>query len=179
MFPPLSSIGKIVKTHGVDGEMCVVFDVQNIDVLLDEAQCVMIYDEGLPVPFFMASVRTRGSESRLIRFDDIETQQQAQELVGREIYLPAPAVALHEENDSDGLYAADLIGYSVVNVDCSNVIGTITDINDATANALFVVDTPDGEALIPIADEYIVEIDTQQRTITLSLPHGLLDSVIN
>lgn len=175
MMPPLSPIGKIVKTHGVEGEVSVVFDVESIDELLSASPCVMIYDEGLPVPFFLKSVRSRGAESRLLLFDDISSETQAAQFVGREVYLPSSLVDELEDEPDDGFYAADLIGFTVLNDDNDAVIGTITDINDDTENALFVVDTPSGEVLIPIADEFITDIDSDAQTITLSLPIGLLE----
>ena len=54
-------------------------------------------------------------------------------------------------------------------------IGRITAVDDSTANALFVVETESGEVLIPIADEFITEIDHDRKTISMKLPEGLLD----
>ncbi len=175
MMPQLSPIGKIVKTHGVEGEMSVAFDVECIDELLKSSPCLMIYEEGLPVPFFINSVRSRGAESRLVRFDDVDSETDAAPFVGREVYLPTDLVKEYEQGDEDGFYAADLIGFTMLNDDDDTLIGEIIDINEATENALFVVSTPDGEILIPIADDFITDINADDRTISLSLPTGLLD----
>lgn len=55
-------------------------------------------------------------------------------------------------------------------------MGTITDIEDSTENALFVINRPDGQpAYIPIADELIDEINPEERYIVMTLPEGILD----
>ncbi|WP_368660092.1 PRC-barrel domain-containing protein, partial [uncultured Muribaculum sp.] len=55
-------------------------------------------------------------------------------------------------------------------------VGTITDIEDSTENALFVINRPDGQpAYIPIADELIDEINPEERYIVMTLPEGILD----
>jgi len=176
MMPPLSAIGRIVKTHGVEGEISVAFDVDNIDSLLAAAHCVMVYDEGLPVPFFLSGIRSRGAQSRLLKFDDINSESAAAQFVGKDVYMPAALVAEYEDDDdkTDGFFASDLIGFSVIDHDTQYGIGTIACIDEQTENALFVVDTPRGEVLIPIADEYVTDIDAEARTISLSLPNGLI-----
>lgn len=177
MMPPLTAIGRIIRTHGVEGEVSVAFDVENIDPLLAGTHCVMLYDEGLPVPFFISGIRSRGVRSRLLKFEDVDSESEAAVFVGKDVCLPAGLVAEYEENDDDnpdGLYAGELIGFSVIDHDTQTEIGTIADIDEQTENALFVVDTSKGEVLIPIADEYITGVDADSRTITLSLPNGLI-----
>lgn len=52
----------------------------------------------------------------------------------------------------------------------------IIDLDDTTDNYLFIIETPDGRnVMVPVADEYVVDIDTENRIITLDLPDGLLD----
>ena len=60
---------------------------------------------------------------------------------------------------------------------CLNTtIGVITDIDDQTDNWLFVVERNNGdEALVPAQDAFIVDINHEERTITMDLPIGLLD----
>lgn len=175
MIPPLAPIGKIVKTHGVEGEVSVVFDVENIDTLLKESAFLMISIEGLPVPFFINSIRSRGADSRLLRLDGICSETAAAPFVGKEVSVPVALVSEFEPEPDDGFYASDLIGFTMLNNDDESVIGEISDINEDTDNSLFVVNTPDGEVLIPITDDFITDIDTDARTITLSLPEGLLE----
>ena len=52
----------------------------------------------------------------------------------------------------------------------------IRSVDDSTINTLFELVTSDGnDLLLPASDELIVEVDTEQRQITMQLPEGLLE----
>lgn len=55
-------------------------------------------------------------------------------------------------------------------------LGEITDLETSTANTLFILRTPDDRTLyLPVAEEFIVAIDTDNKTITMQLPEGLIN----
>ena len=58
-------------------------------------------------------------------------------------------------------------------------IGTVTDVDDSTANVLFVVDGNNGELYIPVVDDFILEINEQDRFIIVDLPEGMIESQLN
>ena len=178
----LQPIGTLTKTHGVDGELVAVFDIDDIDLALRGLRCVMLQIEGLYVPFFIASTRSRGAASRLLRFDGVDTQPAAAELAGLTIYALAAELPADDDEDADeaadgeGLYAEDLVGFTATDAALGTTLGTIEDVDLTTANALFVIAAADGrQLLVPIADEFIAAVDPDARTLALALPPGLLD----
>ena len=54
-------------------------------------------------------------------------------------------------------------------------VGTITGVNDSTAQALFEVDQNGIEILIPMNDEFISKVDKPNKTIIVNTPEGLID----
>lgn len=166
----LTIIGKLTKTHGINGEITLQF-ADGIDVDLEMLKCVFIDIDGIFVPFFIESTRPKGATTDIVKFDGIDDEQRALSLCGDTIY------ALRSEIISDpdsGMFAADLIGYAVV-ADNSK-IGTIVDIDDTTINCLFIVEAPDGKRiLIPAVDEFVAGLDPDQRELTLNLPEGLIE----
>ena len=60
-----------------------------------------------------------------------------------------------------------------------NVVGDITDIDDTTENALFVVDADGNQIFVPISENLILEIDDEKKVISMELPQGLIDAQIN
>ena len=73
------------------------------------------------------------------------------------------------------MYAEDFIGYNII-VGDNVLIGAIVDFDDTTDNALFIVKNQnDTEFFIPIADDFIVDIDIDNKIMTMNLPEGLLD----
>ena len=64
----------------------------------------------------------------------------------------------------------------MVDGDNGKDIGTITDIDDKTDNWLFIVERTDGsEVMIPAHEEFITEIQQEERIMVMDLPLGLLD----
>lgn len=167
----LTPIGHTVKTHGVKGEINAVID-DGIDP--DSLSCLIMKVDGINVPFFIESWRSRGPEAVLIKFDNIADQTQAEPYCGKE--LMALTAELPHDDDSgdyaDGFYASDLIGWTVF--DNGHEIGTVEDFDDSTENLLLSVTAPDGRHFfIPLADDLILETDPDNRRIDMNLPLGL------
>jgi len=75
-------------------------------------------------------------------------------------------------------YYHEIIGFEMIDTEFGSV-GTITGVNDSTAQALFEVDHNGSEVLIPINDEFIEKLDRENKTITVTTPEGLIDLYIS
>lgn len=164
-----SPTGTILKTHGVKGEVVIATDQPEEFVA---GGMFIVEIEGLDVPFFINSVRPRGAESLLVTIDDIADEHDAAEFVGLTTYAYDQSDNAHGAADTDDRITADqLVGYTLF--DEATPVGTITGLREITTdNWLFEVG--DG-ILVPIADELIIDIDSDARTITMNLPSGILD----
>ena len=93
-----------------------------------------------------------------MNIDGVENEREASELTNHIIYsLKADDAVISDEEDNpdDGLYAADLVGYTILS-ETGALVGRIIDVDLSTENALFVVERPDmTNIFIPIADELI------------------------
>lgn len=169
----LVRIGRLVKPHGIKGEINASVDVDGVD--LSALRCIVVEVEGIPVPFFIDSVRQRSHSSVLLTIDGITDENAAAELCGADYHALAEDLPDEADTeDEDGFYASDLAGYSVVTAD-GNELGMIDDVEDSTANVLFIVSTPDGGTLyIPVAEEFIDNIDCESKRITMTLPEGMV-----
>lgn len=169
----LVEIGSFNKPHGINGEINATID-NGID--FSELRCIVLDIDGIFVPFFVESFRSRGIDSYLLTIDGIENEDVAMAFSKKTIYaLKEDCMNLDIHDDGDGMYAEDFIGYTVADVD-NSVIGKIVDIDDSTDNILFIVEKNDGNnAYVPVADEFIIDIDTENVIVTMSLPEGLFD----
>lgn len=171
----LALVGKVNKTHGVKGELSISFAVDSPSELIGDGDCLIMDIDGLLTPFFVTSARPRGSESLLVRFDGIDTQEDASQFVGKDVYIDSRLVYGDDELPEDGqLYAGQLIGFKAIDEN-GETIGEIVDLDESTDNVLFVLQTPTGLTYVPVADEFIMEISTKARTVEFDLPEGLLD----
>ncbi len=159
-------IGIIGKPHGVKGEVSFRFDDDIFDTV--DADFLILKIDGILVPFFMEEYRFRSDEVALVKFEDIDTQEAAAELTGTEVYF----LREHADGDEGALPPARTVGYSIEDASTHNIIGIIASVDDSTSNILFELE--DGK-LIPVAEEWIEEIDTDARKIVMKIPEGLLD----
>lgn len=173
----LASIGKFHKTHALKGELNAVLEIDGS--FLDSGHPLIIDVEGIFVPFYCESVRPKGQFSSLVKLDGVDSEEEARNFVNKEIFALKGDLSEFEEEDSDeneeGSYAEDFVGFSIYDTESKNLIGEITGLDLSTANALFIVENEGEKMFIPIAEEFINEIDEPARIIYMSLPDGLID----
>lgn len=159
-------IGRLGKTHGVKGEVSLQFDDDIFDRV--DADYLVLELDGILVPFFIEEYRFRSDTVALIKFEDVDTQQRANELTGCDVYFPRALAA----NDEGEVSLSLLVGFDLVEANGGTTIGRIAAIDDTTANLLFELE--DGR-LIPANDDLIRDIDTKRKTIKMEIPEGLLE----
>jgi 16S rRNA processing protein RimM len=159
-------IGRIGKAHGVKGEVSFNFDDDIFDRV--DAEYLILAVDGILVPFYMEEYRFRSDNTALVKFEDIDTQDRARELTNCDVYF----LRNMADNDDEELTYNFLVGFDIIDNQTSKSIGTIASIDDNTMNILFELE--DGR-LIPASEELITNIDKDNRTITITLPEGILD----
>lgn len=168
----LIEIGKFQKTHALKGELNALLDVEADFV--EDGKPLIVEMDGIFVPFYGDSIRTKGSESFLVKLKDVDSQEKAAEFVNKAIY-GLRSDLLDYFDDPDAQLTADFIGFKIVDSNLGE-IGTIAEIDDSTDNVLFVVESSDGrQILIPVAEEFINSIDDDRRIVETTLPAGLID----
>lgn len=112
-------IGRIGKSHGVKGEVSFQFSDDIFDRV--DAEYLILEIDGILVPFFMEEYRFRNDSICLVKFCDVDTQQQASELTGCNVYFPRELAETDDEMPS----LSELVGFCIVDAETKNVIGTI------------------------------------------------------
>ena len=159
-------IGRIGRPHGVKGEMVLWYDDDVFDRV--DADYLVLSIDGILVPFFIEEYRFRSGDTALMKFCDVDSQEQAAALTGCEVFFPTVLAA-------DGEVAPTLamvVGFTLVSAADGAVVGRIARVDDATANVLFELE--DGR-LVPAALELVDCIDVERREVRVRLPEGLLD----
>ena len=149
---------RILKSYGTDGG--VIINAPEVDI---EERCkepVFIDFDGLPVPFFIEETAPRGGAKYFLKLEDIDTIEQAEELVGKEVYF---------EDDGEGLEDG-IIGYTVIDQN-GKAVGCVTAFEDIPGNPCIEIA---GGTLLPCPDECILDIDEKKRTIKLQISEGLI-----
>lgn len=77
--------------------------------------------------------------------------------------------------DEDEYYVSDTVGYRVLLPD-GTLVGAVRSILETAGNSLMVVERAGGvEALIPMVPQIVQSVSTEERTVVIDPPEGLLD----
>ena len=159
-------IGKIGKIFGAKGEVALVlYDSFPEDFNFEEP--VFVDVDSLTVPLFFDKFEPRGQHGATAQFADIDTERRAAEMVGREFCIKAD-----NEREDDEFYMEDLVGFRAEV--CEGIEGVISDYIDSPMNPLFELRIDGQEVLIPAVDEFVAEIDIEQKVVVFELPEGML-----
>ncbi len=163
-------LGKIVKKYSFKGELLIKLDTDEPE-LYDQLDSVFIMVRNNLIPFFIESSQLHKSNLLRVKLEDVDTEEDADALMKSKLYLPLEFLPKLEGNK---FYFHEVIGFTVEDKNFG-VVGSITGINDSTAQALFEIDRDGKEILIPLNDEFIVTIDRKNKKVVVDTPPGLID----
>jgi len=162
-------LGRITKISGYEGAVAVKLEktfTENIPLL----ESVFLEIDGKPVPFFISEYEYSGADILKLKFYDYETIEKVTELVNCLVFLTSPPAGnLIEDN------LTDLTGFSVLSVD-NTLIGVVSELIRNPGQWLLAIKyEEDKEILIPLHDDFIVNIDHIGKILIMDIPEGLLD----
>ncbi len=165
-------IGRMGKPHGVKGELSMQCDDDVFDRV--DADYLVLDVDGILVPFFIEEYRFRSDDVVLMKLEDIDSEQQARELTGYDVYFPH---SLADNGESKEVSWQQLQGFKVLDHQHDDhVVGRVAGIDVSTVNTLLEVEREDGsDVLIPASEELVVDVDIASRQIVLDIPDGLLE----
>lgn len=163
-------LGKIVSKYSFKGEVLVKLDSDDPEIY-ETMESVFVSLRGSLVPFFIEKASLHKSNLLRIRFEGVNDESDADHMMGCELYLPLDLLPKLEGNK---FYFHEVIGFTIIDQNFGEV-GTVTGVNDTSNQALFEVDRQGKEILIPINDAFLVEVNRNQKTITVNTPQGLID----
>lgn len=167
-------LGKIVKKYSFKGELLAKLDTDEPD-LYANLEAIFIDLRGNLVPFFVESSQLHKSDLLRLDFEDVDTEADADALLKCDLYLPMDLLPKLEGNK---FYFHEVIGFKISDENFGEV-GIIKGINDSTAQALFEIDRNGTEILIPMNDEFITNVDRENKTVFVKTPEGLIDLYVS
>ncbi len=169
--PKFILIGRIVKPHGVRGEVLIESFTDVPERFLTLKTAYLSRKEG-QTPTSVSVTGARFHNLRiLLKLKDVNYRDQADHFRGQLIQVPyEDAVPL----DEGEFFLFELYGMSVV-TDEGEELGSLKEIIQTGANDVFVVQGARGEVLIPDTEEVVLNIDRELRQITVHLIPGLID----
>lgn len=162
-------IGEVGKPHHLQGALVVHTEEDLLG--LQPTEPVFLLLEGAPVPFYFSEngIRRRNSSSFIVKFDFVDSKEQAERLTGSELLYPEELLEDVEDEEFD-LY--DLIGFDALDL-FSQTTGKVTDVVDYSGNIVLTIQIFSKEILLPLAEHYVKEILPEENIIHVEIPEDL------
>ena len=162
-------LGTLIKSHGVKGGIVLEADLNISDEEILKMELVFVLIDKLPVPFFIEEIKTHSKNKFIVKFEDVNDMDSADELCINTILIEK---YIYPDIEKE-VTLKDLIGFTVI--DNNIPLGIITEFIDIELNPMFQIEKNDNELLIPANPSFINEIIEDTKTLVVNLPEGLLD----
>lgn len=169
-----ADVAYLATTKNLNGGL-VARSAAGLPFLLSEGMRAALVPPRLDAPrdVTVASVQMRAEDEALVFFDEVTDADVAHALVGCHVLVPRDELDPADLEPAGAWPAWE--GWEVVDAEAGPV-GAVAGITEMPLQSLLVVARPDGsEALIPLVDDLIADVDEDARRIDVALPAGLLD----
>lgn len=159
----LIKIGKIVTTHGIKGEIKIlsnfelkkeVFKIGNKIYIGKEYDEEIINSYRVHKNYDMITLKGYTNINEVLKFKN------------KFVYVN------RDDLSNDKFIIDDLIGFSVI-ID-NNVIGVVSSFSNIKNNPILIVKSDKKEIYIPYHNDFIINIDNKNKTITVKYIEGLI-----
>ncbi|HEU0228607.1 MAG TPA: ribosome maturation factor RimM [Arachidicoccus soli] len=162
-------IGKVVATHGTNGDI-IVQHAMSKKVVLKEVEAIFIEEaKGVYIPYFIEKSIAKNTNELLLKCEGINSKESAHRFIKKNIWLR------HEDfaKIADAASPIALIGYMVFNEE--KPLAKVEEVIEQPHQVLLRVTYQEKEVLIPLHSETLNKIDRKKQEVHVSLPDGLLE----
>ena len=159
--------GKIVGTHGIKGEV-------RIEPWCDSPEFLCAFKTLWLDERGENAIKVRSRPHKnivLCKIEGVESIEAAERLRGKIVYIDRDEVELGEGVH----FVQDLIGLEARDLDTGEVYGTLTDVLRTGANDVYEITRDGKKYLVPVIDEVVREINTEEGYVLLTPMKGIFD----
>lgn len=165
-------IGRIRKPHGLGGEIKGDIDERFWDDVA-EIDAFFIEIKGEKTPYFIEYLRGKGT--LILKFEDIDTKEDASLFTSKNLYLRREDVNLSEEEINDtGLEFSYLEGYEI-HLEEVGKVGIIEEVEEYPQQEMATIKQEGKTFLIPLRAGWILSVNADKKIVVMDLPEGLVD----
>ncbi len=167
MLKEYLEIGKIVGTHGIQGEL-------RVECWCDSPQFL----SGFKTLYFEKGCEKLSVKSRphkniaLVKIKGVDTVETADLLRGKVLYMSRKDAKL----EKGAYFVQDLLGLEVRDINTDEVYGKITDVLKTGANDVYEVKNDNSEAYyVPVIPSVVKAVEPQKGYVLLEPMKGIFD----
>ncbi|MEJ7737560.1 MAG: ribosome maturation factor RimM [Chitinophagaceae bacterium] len=164
-----NSIGKIVATYGLEGEVVLHHNLGKRTSLKGLAAIFLEDRKDSMLPYFIESSKVKNEEETYLKFEGVATKEAGKKLTQKQVWLPEEEFIKYASRSAP----IALLGYNLIHE--GNDLGEILEVIEQPHQVLCRIDLQGKEALIPVHSETLNKIDKKKKQVHVTLPDGLLD----
>ena len=161
-------LGTIFKLHGYKGDVNIYND-KDIPLILSEIEFFFIEENNELIPYFAESKRNKKKNILLVKFEDIDSEEDALKILKKKVYLPKFIL-----NEEDLDYNKIIVGFDVIDKRLGK-IGRVEFVNESTPQSLIIVKGGGKEFFIPFHDQFVLNIILGKKIIQVDIPKELIN----
>ena len=161
--PDLQYLGEFIKLFSFKGEL--IFYSELKSVFVENLDSLFVNFNESYVPFQIIKVKSHKKNNYRTQLQNVNSESEAKRLLKKDIYVE------RIENSDNSDYLVD--NFKVYND--NKYIGVVISTINKTEQSIMEVKMSDKVVLIPLVDQFIVEINDEELKIDMDLPEGLLD----
>ena len=161
-------LGTIFKLHGYKGDVNIYND-NDIPLILSEVDFFFIEENNELIPYFAENKRNKKKNVLLVKFEDIDSEEDALKILKKKVYLPK-SILNEEDLDNNKI----IIGFDVIDKRLGN-IGRVKFVNESTSQSLIIVKGGEKEFFIPFHNQFVLNIILGKKIILVDIPKELIN----
>ena len=166
-----TAIGKVLKPFKNKGEFLAIINPEIFSDLLN-CPAIFLQIDGIEVPFFIENLDLN-KEASLIKVEEFNAPEDVKPYNGEDIYLRTTDITI-DLDPQDNLSTIQLNGHRISDKTSGNEF-IIQSTVQYPQQLMAVILVEDKEVLIPLAEDWIIQIDLDRKLIEMNLPEGLID----
>lgn len=163
-------LGKIAKKFSFKGEVLIYLDTDE-PYLYENLESVFVELHKNLVPFFILKSGIHKNNFLRVKFEDVNSEEDADEIMNSDVYLPLSFLPKLEGNK---FYYHEITDFLVEDVRLGK-IGNIKRVNDTNYQPLLEIMNGEVEILVPLIDDFIIEVDRKNKIFKMDIPEGLVE----
>lgn len=158
-------LGRVIKAHGVKGDILINLNNENIKFTNDLKEIWLGEDPG-HISSWKIERLNRSDEKVFLKLRNVETPEEANFLKALDVFLPEKMIA------EKSLF--DTIGFELIEDETEEVLGIIKDIEQGALQDLIIFEKDNEEKMLPVVSEFIKHIDWEKGKMIVKLIEGLI-----
>ncbi len=163
------SIGKLVATFGVGGEMVLRHSLGKKTTLKGLETVFVEKQKDELLPYFVVAAKAKTSEEVYLKLEGIDSREAARTLLQKQVWLEEANFQQYAGKSAP----IALLGYHILEE--NEDLGEILEVIEQPHQLICRIMINGKEALIPLHEQTLLRVDKKNKRVHVRLPDGLLD----